>query len=101
MPGTRLCALLPSPADARSDDIASRGHAGRRVPLDLAHVSRRSEGAEAPAGGAGAHAVTHVGMMLAACPDYAARLPNLMRFSFCLLLRGGSLNSRAAVPPRM
>jgi len=32
---------------------------------------------------------------------HAARLPNLTRLAFCLSLRGGSLNSRAAVPPRM
>src|SRR5262249_1460820 len=31
----------------------------------------------------------------------AARLPNRLRFSFCFSLRGGSLNRRAAVPPRM
>src|SRR5262249_38489158 len=30
-----------------------------------------------------------------------ARLPNRLRFSFCCSLRGGSLNRRAAVPPRM
>src|SRR5262249_34187883 len=31
----------------------------------------------------------------------AARVPNRCRFSRCFSLRGGSLNSRAAVPPRM
>ena len=31
----------------------------------------------------------------------AVRLPNFCRFAFCASLRGGSLNSRAAVPPRM
>jgi hypothetical protein len=31
----------------------------------------------------------------------AARLPKRCRFAFCFSLRGGSLNSRAAVPPRM
>src|SRR5262249_15613793 len=31
----------------------------------------------------------------------AARLPNRLRFSSCFSLRGGSLNRRAAVPPRM
>src|SRR5262249_58508909 len=35
-------------------------------------------------------------------PDgHATRLPNFLRFSRCVALRGGSLNSRAAVPPRM
>ena len=34
-------------------------------------------------------------------PPHAARLPYLMRFSFCFSLRGGSLNRRAALPPRM
>src|SRR5258708_6237260 len=29
------------------------------------------------------------------------RLPNFLRFSRCVSLRGGSLNSRAAVPPRI
>ncbi len=31
----------------------------------------------------------------------AVRLPNFCKFAFCAALRGGSLNSRAAVPPRM
>src|ERR1700751_4552390 len=31
----------------------------------------------------------------------AARLPKRARFSRCFSLRGGSLNSRAAVPPRI
>jgi hypothetical protein len=31
----------------------------------------------------------------------AARLPKRLRFSFCFSLRGGNLNSRAAVPPRI
>jgi hypothetical protein len=31
----------------------------------------------------------------------AARLPKRCRFAFCFSLRGGSLKSRAAVPPRM
>src|SRR5712671_1043055 len=42
------------------------------------------------------------------CPDRrdddqaaAARLPKRTRFSRCFSLRGGSLNSRAAVPPRI
>src|SRR5690242_4194353 len=33
--------------------------------------------------------------------SYAAKLPKRWRLSFCFSLRGGSLNSRAAVPPRM
>ena len=35
------------------------------------------------------------------CYAAAARLPKRRRFSFCLSLRGGSLNSRAAVPPKI
>src|SRR5262249_7175934 len=34
-------------------------------------------------------------------PTYAAKFPCFARFARCFSLRGGSLNRRAAVPPRM
>jgi hypothetical protein len=36
-----------------------------------------------------------------AATRHAATAPNRSRFAFCCSLRGGSLNRRAAVPPRM
>jgi hypothetical protein len=51
--------------------------------------------------GGGSSCLTPYYLVEAGLQATAVRLPNFCRFAFCASLRGGSLNSRAAVPPRI
>ena len=93
---------LPDSIDTSASSVSSKGCCSflrkrEHLFVGLAVRGRDRRGGEQNRGDEGLCSGDHGTLPQAA----AVRLPNFCRFAFCASLRGGSLNSRAAVPPRM